>query len=434
MSGSNACTAFLGTVPVADIMRLDGCSFMLEYRNSWTDSPLGFPLSPCLPFTKTSDPDASYAFFENMLPEGQALEILSQKNGISRKYVLDLAMALHNDLPGALRLYSEERPNIAERNTFRPIKEPEIIQRLEHPDFFPMSVWDGKPRLSLAGVQTKINVLKKGAEYGLADGPDTASNAILKFESTRQKHLLLNEHLCMELARALGHPVAQTRLIRFGQYRALEILRFDRKVSDLGVRRIHTIDGCQALGLPSAYKYERQFGDGKDVAFIRDGANLKRLFNIRGLQNPLAAWENLFDWVIFNLLIGNSDAHGKNFSFFGSHRGFRPAPWYDLVSVRLIPDVSHTLAMSVGEEFDPENVHALQLLYLADDVALTKEFAVYRLRRMIKLCAPALERLGETVSDPDSEEREFMETFKASIRQNLAYWRDQSRILPSLSL
>ncbi|HBZ58811.1 MAG TPA: hypothetical protein DEO49_06665 [Sutterella sp.] len=110
------------------------------------------------------------------------------------------------------------------------------------------------------------------------------------------------------------------------------------------------------------------------------------------------------------------------------------APWYDLVSVRLIPDVSHTLSMSVSEEFDPENVHALQLLYLAADVALTKEFAVYRLRRVIELCAPALERLGETVSDPDSEEREFSATFKASLRQNLAYWRDQSRILPSLSL
>ena len=83
MSASNACTAFLGTIPVADITRLDGCSFMLEYRNSWTGSPLGFPLSPCLPFTKTNDHDASYAFFENMLPEGQALEILSQKTASS---------------------------------------------------------------------------------------------------------------------------------------------------------------------------------------------------------------------------------------------------------------------------------------------------------------------------------------------------------------
>ena len=434
MSGSSDCIVFLGKVPVADINRLEGWFFTLEYRDSWLGDPRAFPLSPCLPLDGNFGPDAVYAFFENMLPEGRALDILSQTNAISKKYVLDLAIALGSDLPGAVRLQKADSSEQSKSQIYRPIESAEIIQRLEQPDFFPMSVWDGRPRLSVAGVQTKINVLKRGATYGLADGPDIASNAILKFESPSQRHLLLNEHLCMEFAKSLGHPVAQTQLIRFGKHRALEVMRFDRRVTDHAVMRIHTIDGCQALGLPSDYKYERQFGDARDVAFIRDGANLKRLFGLSFLQNPIAAWDNLFDWVLYNLIIGNCDAHGKNYSFFGSTSGFRPAPWYDLVSVRMIPGVSHSLAMSVGDEFDPDAVHALQLLYLADDASLTKEFAAAHLNRILELAAPALDSLGRTIVDPDDEERAFVEGYKAYMRQSLAYWSEQARILPELSV
>lgn len=434
MNGSSDCTVLLGQVPVADINRLGGWSFSMKYRDSWLDDSRAFPLSPCLPLDGSFGPDAVYAFFENMLPEGRALDILSQTNAISKRHVLDLALALGNDLPGAVRLHKADSKEQSQSQVFRPIEPTEIIQRLEQPDFFPMSVWDGKPRLSVAGIQTKINVLKRGDTYGLADGPDIASNAILKFESASQRHLLLNEHLCMEFAKSLGHPVAQTRLTRFGSHRALEVMRFDRRETASAVARIHTIDGCQALGLPSAYKYERQFGDSRDVAFIRDGASLKRLFGLSCLQNPIAAWDNLFDWVLFNLIIGNSDAHGKNYSFFGSNQGFRPTPWYDLVSVRMIPGVAHSLAMSVGDEFDPEAVHALQLLYLADDESLTKKFAATHLNRVLKLASQALATLGRTIADPTEEERAFVERFKTWMQKSLAYWSEQARILPELSL
>ncbi|KQM70616.1 hypothetical protein ASE72_14570 [Sphingomonas sp. Leaf20] len=57
---------------------------------------------------------------------------------------------------------------------------------------------------------------------------------------------------------------------------------------------------------------------------------------------------NLVSVAIFNLVIGNADAHGKNFSFVLDDLGPRLAPFYDLLSTIHWPALASRMAMRLG--------------------------------------------------------------------------------------
>lgn len=163
--------------------------------------------------------------------------------------------------------------------------------------------------------------------------------------------LVANEHFCMSLARRLGLIAAPVTLLRLPDP-VLVVERFDRVRKTAGIDRVHIIDSCQALNFPVSYKYERNFGSGRDVRQIRDGVSFERLFSAaeHTVQKAVTRLA-LLRWSIFNFLIGNSDAHGKNVSFFCKHDGLWLAPFYDLVSVVQYEGLDHELAMAYGDEF-----------------------------------------------------------------------------------
>ena len=142
------------------------------------------------------------------------------------------------------------------------------------------------------------------------------------------------------------------------------IERFDRHREANGrVARVHIIDGCQALGLSASYKYERPFGSARDVAHIRDGASLPRLFNLLRpgqVAAPAVERQKLLRWALFQVLIGNTDAHAKNLSFFSTAGGLSIAPAYDLVNVLALADegIETSYAMAIGDAFRYEDLNA----------------------------------------------------------------------------
>jgi serine/threonine-protein kinase HipA len=173
-----------------------------------------------------------------------------------------------------------------------------------------------------------------------------------------RKHLATlpaNEHLCMQLARRVGLQAAQTRLVHVPEP-VLLVRRFDRVETAAGVRRLHIVDGCQALGLAVSMKYERAYGNTAEVAHLREGASLPKLFSLVD-QSPLPAVERLglLRWAIFQVLIGNTDAHAKNVSFFCDGRGLRLAPAHNMVCMdALETGFSPTYAMAIGDAFSKD--------------------------------------------------------------------------------
>lgn len=344
--------------------------FEFIYDDEWVASPEGFPLSPSLPLVSVDQTREAHSlavkiFFENLLPEGKALEDAAMMCRISKNNVAGLLAVLGKETAGALRIV----PDTADVSpadpapALRHLPRGELSLRIQERMAIPFAVWDQRVRFSIAGHQDKLAVYQDGhGEWFLADAAHLASTHILKPEPLNplMAGLTSNEFICMRLAKAVGLAVAPVELHHIPDP-VLLITRFDRVQSDGEVIRLPAIDGCQALGLPAIAKYERPFGYRGDVQDIRAGASLGRLFQLLNkTARPAAEKISLLRWAIFQVLIGNLDAHAKNLTFLCSAGGLSLAPAYDLVSSILYADaqVQDSYAMAVGDAFRPSEMSA----------------------------------------------------------------------------
>ena len=365
----------------------------LSYTPQWQQQ--GFAISPHLPLNNQHAPEVAYNYLDNALPEGEARKLLAENLGVSEKNVYSQVRAIGNDLAGAIVFRPVQAEQIDRTQpTFRLIEEAELIERLHIKEEIGLLTWDDKPRLSVAGVQDKLNVfIDNAGNLGFGDG-SLCSTHILKFEKKNCPNLVLNELFCMTLSTAIGLPTAEVAFRRFGSHPALIVKRFDRKYvsDDNKVLRRHVIDGCQALNLSRDHKYERNLGDGRDVKHIRDGASLEKLFGFcRKMSSPVESMQWLIHWQLFNLMIGNYDSHGKNVSLYFDDSTARFTPAYDLVNVSMFPQFKHVLAMAMGDEFEPDTIHAYQLADFAETCNIDKKLLS---RLLVSLADKVLKQLS----------------------------------------
>lgn len=376
--------------------------FAFSYSNGWLSFRERYPLSPHLPLhadgaqTAEAHSTAVRQFFENLLPEGRALDEAAAANNVSKANLVGLMVALGRETAGALSLQliregadiesSGGKVDLHAANSRRQLDAEELSYRICARPHEPFSVWDGKIRLSIAGYQDKIAVFKEGGEWYFVEGMQLASTHILKPEPVSRSlaGLTSNEFLCMRLARDVGLPVASVRLVHVPEP-VLEVERFDRVAHKDFVRRVHVIDGCQLLGISPAAKYERNYGSGPDVMNIREGASLPKLFElVRSFPNPAAQRMLLLRWTLFQVLIGNTDAHGKNLSFFNDEDGLRITPFYDLVSVLAFadPTIEDSYAMAIGDAFTERALSPYEWAYFGHQCGLQPKLLAREVERM----------------------------------------------------
>lgn len=413
--------ALLGYAPSDD-------RWTLHYMPDWIEREDAFPLSPPLPFAsplaspfaapgKGYAPGAIKRFVENLLPEGRALDISATTYRVPKANIFGLIHALGAETAGAFRFWPADAvPPLTVAAPLRQVTVAELNDRLNTRDEIPFVVWDGKVRMSIAGYQDKLLVyldkpLAAGGRMFLVE-PPLASTHILKPEPGRadMPHRVVNEHYCMSLARRMGLPVADVDILRTPRP-LLVVKRFDRIAVDgpdgPTVRRMHIIDACQASDLPLSCKYERNLGNGEHVRDIRDGASFERLFHrVDQTLNKAASRLEMLRWALFQFLIGNSDAHGKNFSFFVGRQGLQPAPWYDLVSVVQYPAIDQELAMAFGDAFTFAKVDAFALADFAKRCGIGKGVLRREAARLAKQVAEHAP-LQAKADDYIGEERGF---------------------------
>ena len=386
-------------------------SFDLQYNNYWKEN--GFAISPHLPLNENIDSISIKYFLENLLPEGRGLEDIISYYRVSKRDVVSILKTVGFETSGALSFTKS-----SDNESFREVSKKELIKRVKEIDEISINFWDNKPRLSLAGVQDKLPVIYKDGKFGLADGK-LSSTHILKFQTKRYQNIVLNEYLCLNLAKHCGLKVTNCEILKLDSELVLLVERFDRLLQNSEVKRLHLIDGCQLLDLPPSYKYERNFGSGRDVKHIRDGASFAKLFSAVGnTKIPAVSKLKLLDWALFNLLIGNSDAHGKNVSFFVSKNGIELAPFYDIISTIIIENIEHDLAMAFGDEFDIDNVLYYDLECFGKDIGLPITLIKNRMQNMIKKIESKLDRVDFNI-ELKKEESEFANRLKDAIRKRV---------------
>ncbi len=402
-------------------------AYHFEYHRDWLKDR--FSISPHLPFDKAFSSITIKRFLENLIPEGEGLEDIALFSHISKNNTFAMMHTIGYDTAGALMFGESSEANQA---IFREIPTRELTDRIEQLESKSIAIWDQKVRLSLAGVQAKLPVIIKDGKIGLGNGT-LSSTHIMKFQTKKHLHIVVNELFCMTLSKKIGLKVAVVELKRFDRYPVLMVQRFDRIYSDDFVTRVHIIDGCQMLNLPPSYKYEQNFGSTRDVRHIREGASFQKLFGMtKECSVPAVAQLELLHWAMFNLIIGNSDAHGKNFSFFIDKRGLKPTPFYDMLCVMMY-DFDHNLAMAYGDEFNPDEVFAYQLREFAQEIEINYKLVS---KVLIKLCDKIIKSLEEDIIEREillEDESIFIEKLSRFVVKRAHKLREMAEEMPYIS-
>ncbi len=313
------------------------------YAQEWLNDEKAQPLSASLP--KRAEPFTRREcrpFFGGLLPEESQRDAAAQALGVSRGNDFALLDRLGGDVAGALQLLPPgEAPTVpALDQRPAPLDDAGLIRVLDALPVRPLLAGEEGLRLSLAGAQSKVPVVLVNGAVALPV-PGQPTTHILKPPISRFKATTENEAFVMRLAAAIGLDVApiEARVVRDRTF--LLVQRYDRIIGDDGlVRRIHQEDFCQALGVPPETKYASEGGP-----TFKDCFELLR----RVAARPAVDVLKLLDAVIFNLIAGNADAHGKNFSILYGDEGPRLAPLYDLLATVAYPDLSQKFAMRIGK-------------------------------------------------------------------------------------
>lgn len=379
--------------------------FAFAYAPAWLSRPDAYPLGPTLPLSPVpATPDEHGArvrqFFENLLPEGQALDDAANAYRVSKASLTGLLIALGRETAGAVRLVMSGAPG-QDKERRRLLTREELSERIRARPQMPFTVWDGKVRLSIAGFQDKLAILDESGAWFLVEGPDLASTHILKPDPVNPSlaGLTSNEFFCMKLAAACGLETASVELHHVPEP-VLCITRFDRYREGAAVRRRHVIDGCQLLGLQSGFKYERPYGDSPDVRDIRDGASLARFFAATNASpQPAKARLQLLRWLVFQVLLGNTDAHAKNLSFYMTVAGPAQAPAYDLLcgAIYKAGNVSQTYAMAIGDAFSTQELSAYEWAQLCVATHTNPTLVRREIERGVKAIRTQLPRVADAV-------------------------------------
>ncbi len=406
----------------------DDETYQFEYTEQWKKD--GFAISPHIKLHQEAKSGIIRRFLDNLIPEGKGLEDITQFAHISKNNTFAIIKAIGYDTSGALMFGEEDDKDIA---LFRPISDDEIAQRISQIEDKSIAIWDDKERLSLAGVQEKLPVIIKDGEIGLGDGT-LSSTHIMKFQTKKHANIVINELFCMKLAEEINLNVAQVKLYRFNEYPVLMVKRFDRVFKEDRVERLHVIDGCQMLDLSSTHKYERNFGSGRDVQNIREGASFSKLFKSTDIcEVPAKAKLEMLSWSIYNLIIGNADAHGKNFSFYVQSRGIRPTPFYDMLCIIAHKNVEHDLAMAYGNEFNPNEVKAYQMREFADTIEINYKFVAQTMTKISLLIISTLDKEFIDSTILSAQERIFISKLKKIIIKRAEMFKEVASEMSSIS-
>ena len=362
-------------------------AMQFAYARPWLEDPEAPPVSVRLP--KQQDPFSdriAKPFFDGLLPEEWQREVAARALGISSGNPFRLLKALGGDTAGALTFWPHGDAGYAKDSHYSPegLSDDELVQLFDRMAQRPMLAGEGR-RYSLAGAQSKLPVvLDREGRVALARAGQTTTH-IIKPEPARFAGLAANEAFCLALAAAVGLETAEAEW-RSVQGRAyLLVRRYDRVIGDGETTRLHQEDFAQALGVMSAKKYA---SDGGPV--FRDCFALVR----RAATDPEREVLKLIDAALFNLVIGNADAHAKNFSLLRRADGtIVLAPLYDLVATAAWPELSPRMAMKYGRARMLEDMSTGSFERFAADAGV--EFDIVRKRGL----ALAYRLIGSLDSD-----------------------------------
>jgi serine/threonine-protein kinase HipA len=391
----------LDDVVAGTVTRLSGGRLRFDYEAGYQQHRGHTPLSLSMPVQVTSHPHRVISsWLWGLLPDNDAvLHRWAREFHVSPSSAFSLlATPVSEDCAGAVRFAP---PNELERVLGRAgevtwLSEDEVAERLRELRELreDSTAWLGRSftgQFSLAGAQAKTALLLDGDRWGIPSGSIPTTHILKPAVAGFDDHDL-NEHLCLDAARRAGLIAARSTIAQFADETAVVVTRYDRHPgADGPIARIHQEDLCQALGVPPSDKYQNDGGP--------TPAQIVRLLrNVMPPRTGEDAVRRFADALIWNWLIGGTDAHAKNYSVLLAGDQARLAPLYDIASA--LPYGMHErklrLAMKVGASYElyPQRNRWRDA---ARDLGLDSGALVDRARQLAQI---APEALADAVSAP----------------------------------
>ncbi|MCC7483452.1 MAG: HipA domain-containing protein [Burkholderiales bacterium] len=329
-------------------------------------------------------------FFSNLLPEGVLREYMVKSLKVHHNREFELLMALGGSLPGAVRaVLADELPKAA----------------FDHrPDAVHAVPADASIKFSLGGSQLKFSMIEHGGRFSLDDGGD---EWIVKPPHPTHPNVPANEYTMMRLAAAAGIETPEVKLVRLDdldlkglagfsiprwEVWAYAIKRYDRTAQG----RVHAEDFAQVFSVYADQEY-------KATNYDTIGRLIFDLFPNR--------FDQLAEFVrrlVVNILVGNGDAHLKNWSVIYKDRiSPRLAPVYDVVST--IHYVANDgLALNLGGEKRFQRISESHFDRLARRMEAPPKFVLDTVKETVAVARKAWPTLIREVGLPeDMRDRQY---------------------------
>jgi serine/threonine-protein kinase HipA len=361
-----------------------------SYTPAWLSRPDASALSISLPLqAEPFDDHRSRPFFAGLLPEGQMRRLIAQQFQVSGQNDFALLHSIGGECAGAVTFLQPgvKLPVNKGADDVHWLKDEEVVAILDELPRRPMLAGKDGLRLSLAGAQDKLPVVFDGNRIGLPRN-DAPSSHILKPPIHSVEGSVINEGFCMALAETMKLKPAKATIQVVSNRSFLLVERYDRILEPNGSRlRLHQEDFCQALSVVPEMKYQHEGGP--------DFAQCFEL--LRRATRPAAPHVlRFFDAMIFNALIGNHDAHSKNFSLVYVGKTTELAPLYDLLSTAIYLTLTPKMAMKIGSRYKFSEVQARHWEQFAQVAGLGKAQSKKRILEIAKQLPVAARRTQQT--------------------------------------
>lgn len=338
----------------------DGGTLSFSYDRDYLAAKEPRAISFSMPLQDTAYADRVVRpFFSGLLPDEGARQRLAGALGISAGNAFGLLEVIGGECAGALSLYpSGQTPPASDDDAVEILSTErlgEIIGKLRDR---PLLGGEKGVRLSLAGAQDKLAVCVEGEHICLAKGGRPTTHILKPFIQALDG-TVQNELFCLRLAARLKLNAPAVEMRSAGSVLFLLVQRYDRlQHKDGSISRLHQEDFCQALSVPPELKYEEEGGPGIQTSLgLIDRASAR----------PAADRLSFIRLLIYHYLVGNADAHGKNYALLYREKVPDLAPVYDVVCTAAYPRLAKNLAMAIGKRSVPDTIHLAQWLTLVPD-------------------------------------------------------------------
>ena len=348
-------------------------------------------------------PEQTKVFFDGLLPEGFMRKSISTNMHLDENDYLSILNNLGKECLGAIRI--DESDELQE-SWYEAITS-EQVEKLAAEGTTKSTEIVIKTHLSLTGASGKVGLYyddKEGKWY--LPGGMAPSTHIVKQSHIRLDGIVTNEQLSMMAARKCGIDISESFIVNAGKGIDSEVLfatkRYDRIIDETSPMigklkrpyRIHQEDFAQAMGIASFEKYESE-----DRNYAEKMFEIIRNYTRSPLEDQLRLWNR----IVYNFVLGNTDAHIKNYSLlYDPHmEGISLAPAYDMLSTVIYESTTRDMSFNIGgirnlDSIDEERFKLMAArVGIGEKIAMTNYHKVLdRFENAVKESAQELQELG----------------------------------------